>query len=67
MPLRTEELGHDWILMYWFGRGRIRHRHSPDLTPVRHGACPNCGERLPEHIINTAKLLLIGEKEKLDI
>ena len=65
--MKTEELGHDWILMYWYGRGRIRHRHSPDLNPVLHGRCPRCKKPVPQHIINTAKLLLMGEKEKLEV
>ena len=24
---------------------RIRHKHSPDMSPLMHGKCPNCGAR----------------------
>ena len=31
--------------MDWYGEFRIRHKHSPDHSPLKHGTCPNCGQK----------------------
>ena len=35
----------DWVVMDLGSELRIRHKHSPDTNPLKHGTCPNCGVR----------------------
>ena len=34
----------DWVVMDTGPELRIRHKHSPDMSPLKHGKCPNCGQ-----------------------
>jgi len=33
----------EWVVMDLGDELRIRHKHSPDVNPLRWGKCPNCG------------------------
>lgn len=35
----------EWVVMDFGAQLRIRHKHSPDVNPLRHGKCPNCGAK----------------------
>lgn len=35
----------EWVVMDLGSEFRVRHKHSPDMNPLMHGKCPNCGAR----------------------